>query len=804
MPYNSVKDVPDSVPDAKRAQWLEVFNQVYAEMEGKGMTKAECESRAFAAANKAIEQSAAQAGSVLRAEFPCRLLAAADAEGKAWDVEIARVGVAESRRFEFTRDVLARDAGLFENAPSYRDHQPLAEMMAGKGRSIEDLIGYHRNPRMGDGALISTLHLLEPDKWAGKLRAIAQAPPGIGGMSVDLKFEPEPREGLSLGRVKRILAVRSVDLVSRPDAGGRVLRMVASNPESFEEFCPAAEHDPTAGVKQQPAPSGAGKGVIMKDSILLVLQALKSFDPAKAGPFEAEIASLDWTNDEKVKDVNERIRQAVASIPPPKAPEPAPAAGLSDADRKLLANAGPTIERAEKTRCGAVLASQLLASGLPVPLAQEIKRRYDGRIFEEEDLQTDIAAIRASFAQVVPAHQMADPAVRITLMDSDKRQIALDKTFGLTHEVKFERDAKGLIKVVQGEALANIPAFSGIREAYTTFTGDPGVTGKTFDKRITADFETSGFPAALAATLNRLLLKDYGAVNYHWQDLVTSVTAPADFRTQERVRVGYFDDIDTVLEGAPYTEIDPFTDEKITYAVTKRGNIATVTRETIINDDVGLISKIVGRLGRSAARTLAKFVWGFATAGATTAGGAVYDPDTTRWFHASHGGNTCATALSVTIATSVGLLNAADLVFFNQAEGDSIEKLGLVGPYLLVVPKALHAIAISINRAEYQDAIFTANPWYKRFDGPNGELNANIFANPLETDVDRWYLFDISGNVDIIEIGFLQGRQAPEIMLADSPTVGAMFTNDQLIYKVRHEYSGDLLDYRGGYAGIPA
>ncbi len=729
-------------------------------------------------------------GSVLRAEFPCRLLAAADAEGKAWDVEIARVGVAESRRFEFTRDVLARDAGMFENVRCYRDHQPLADLMAGKTRSIEDLIGYHSNARMGEGALVSTLHLLEPEKWASKFRAIAQAPPGIGGMSVDISFEPEPHEGLSMGRVKRVLAVRSVDLVSRPDAGGRVLRMVASNPESFEEFSPAAEVDPTAGTKKA--------GGTMKEKIMRVLQAIKNFAPQKAEPFEAELQGLDWNDNGKVEDVHERVTVALAAIPPPKAPDPAPPAALSEADRALLTNAGPVIEEARKTQCSATLASELLASALPVPLAQEIERRYKGRLFQKEDLQTDIAAIRASFAQVVPAHQMADPAVRVTLMDYDKRQIALDKLFGLTHEVKLERDGKGLIKVVQGAELANIPAFSGIREAYTTFTGDPAVTGKTFDKRITADFETSGFPAALASTLNRLLLKDYGAVNYRWQDLVTSVTSPADFRTQERVRVGYFDDLDTVLEGAPFTEIDPFTDEKISYAVTKRGNIATITREAIINDDVGLIAKIVGRLGRSAARTLAKFVWGFATAGATTAGGAVYDPDSVRWFHASHGANTCATALSATLATSIALLDAADLAFFNQVEGDSSEKLGLVGPYLLVVPKALHSIAMAINQTPPYTA--APNPWYHRF----GANNENIFANPLETDADRWYLFDISGNVDILEIGFLQGRQAPEILLADQPTVGAMFTNDQLIYKVRHEYSGDLLDYRGGYAGIPA
>ena len=118
-------------------------------------------------------------------------------------------------------------------------------------------------------------------------------------MSVDISFEPEPHEGLSMGRVKRVLAVRSVDLVSRPDAGGRVLRMVASNPESFEEFSPAAGLDPTAGTKKA--------GGTMKEKIMRVLQAIKNFAPKKAESFEAELQGLDWNDNAKVEDVHERV-----------------------------------------------------------------------------------------------------------------------------------------------------------------------------------------------------------------------------------------------------------------------------------------------------------------------------------------------------------------------------------------------------------------------------------------------------------------------------------------------------------------
>jgi hypothetical protein len=386
----------------------------------------------------------------------------------------------------------------------------------------------------------------------------------------------------------------------------------------------------------------------------------------------------------------------------------------------------------------------------------------------------------------------ASSTVRITMQEEDKMQVALDRLFGLKHEVKIETDARGIERIVQGNPLPGIPPFGSFREAYEMYTGDLDVTGKTKLSRITAIFNTAGFPYALASTVNRLLMRDYAAAEYRWREVVTRITAAKDFRNQERIRVGYLGDLDTVGEDEDYEEIPAVTDERISYAVTTRGNLLTITRRTIMNDDLGFVAAQVLNLARSAARTLAKYVWTFALNNAT------YDGDGLAWFHDTHG-NLGATALSATIATTVALMNIVDLAFFNMTEKDSGEKLGLTGPYLLVVPKAIHGIAIGFNQAEYQDSSFTPNPWYHAF----GVNNERIFANPLfGTELNDWIVFDVSGKADIIELGFLQGRQNPEFFLADQPTAQAMFHNDRLQYKVRHEYAGDILDYRGSYKAV--
>ena len=42
-----------------------------------------------------------------------------------------------------------------------------------------------------------------------------------------------------------------------------------------------------------------------------------------------------------------------------------------------------------------------------------------------------------------------------------------------------------------------------------------------------------------------------------------------------------------------------------------------------------------------------------------------------------------------------------------------------------------------------------------------------------------------------------QGRQDPELFVQNDATNGSVFTADKVTYKVRHIYSGTVLDHRG-------
>lgn len=59
-------------------------------------------------------------------------------------------------------------------------------------------------------------------------------------------------------------------------------------------------------------------------------------------------------------------------------------------------------------------------------------------------------------------------------------------------------------------------------------------------------------------------------------------------------------------------------------------------------------------------------------------------------------------------------------------------------------------------------------------------------ARPMTTVTDP-------NQLPVLEIGFVNGHEEPELFTQDLPNVGSMFSNDQLTFKIRHEYGGVVL-----------
>lgn len=330
------------------------------------------------------------------------------------------------------------------------------------------------------------------------------------------------------------------------------------------------------------------------------------------------------------------------------------------------------------------------------------------------------------------------------------------------------------------------------RECYADITGDRGVTGLMQHcdaRRLREALGGEHFREAISAatfgnilgdSITRAMVREYNALeNYNdWRALV-DVVPITNFRTQERTRMGGYGNLPAVAENGPYTALTSPGDEVAKYAVTKRGGKETISLETIANDDVGAIRKVPKRLSVSAKRTLYEFVLDFLATNPT-----IYD--TVALFHAVSHANLGTAALD---ATSFA---AARLAVKSQTEKDSLKPLGLILKHLYV-PAELEETAFNLFvRGTNNDETFVQS------------RKPTVHVVDYWTDANNWYATADLMETPLIELGFYNGNEEPELFVQDMPTQGSLFSNDQIVYKIRHIYGGNVLDYRGFYGAVVA
>jgi len=328
------------------------------------------------------------------------------------------------------------------------------------------------------------------------------------------------------------------------------------------------------------------------------------------------------------------------------------------------------------------------------------------------------------------------------------------------------------------------------KECYVQITGDKNVSGDLKNCDVSLMRESLGGEVLLRESLNsaslssvlgdsitRRMIRIYNTPNRYdvWRRLA-DVVPVNDFRTQERTRFGGYGDLPVVLEDGSYDPLTSPNDEKATYAVTKKGGTETISIEMIKNDDVGAIRRIPTNLSSAARRTLAKFVLDFlATNPVIYTGNSLFD--------AAHNNLNVA-------AVSAGQVSVNRQAMLKQTELDSNDRLG-IAPVDLWVPADLEEAAFDLFRRQTNnDTDFVES------------LQMNVIPVWYWTDVNNWFTTADMNDIPLIEIGFLDGNEEPQLFVQDSPTQGSLFSNDQIKYKIKHVYGGNVLDFRGFQGNI--
>jgi phage major head subunit gpT-like protein len=436
-------------------------------------------------------------------------------------------------------------------------------------------------------------------------------------------------------------------------------------------------------------------------------------------------------------------------------------------------------------RAQLLLERRLQESILPSAVRNDIQARYAGRIFEESDLQRDMERALQMMAEltrdgIVRGHGYDKADISMQITEAEKVQAAFDLMMGLD---------------IDSNRLGNIRGFSSIREAYTRVTGESslaaGISAYTQlgQMRVSesmplariseADITTASFSNLLGTSMNKRLLKDYQTWPAEWQKFVT-VAPIRDFKQQTRVRLGAFGSLPVVAEDSPYATMT-LADSSAVYVPQKRGNLVTVSREAIINDDLQAIKQIPTKLASAAAYTLAEFVYNF-----LSGNGQIYDNNALFTSGSPH--NNLGT-LPLSSSSVQGGITA-----MREQTNYAGKRLGL-RPRFLVVPPELEWLAMVATKSAGAPGV--------NYNDINPMLGYVMpIVSPQLTSTTQWFLVGDPREIDTIEIGFVGGQVNPMLYVQDSPLLGANFSQDIISFKCRHEYGGCVVDYRGLYRGI--
>jgi HK97 family phage prohead protease len=294
---------------------------------------------------------------------------------------------------------------------------------------------------------------------------------------------------------------------------------------------------------------------------------------------------------------------------------------------------------------------------------------------------------------------------------------------------------------------------------------------------------TGDFPVLLENVLKKTLLGSYEITPDTWSRFC-GVGSVSDFRAHYRYRLGSFGVLDDINEGGEYKNKAIPDGEKQTISAGTKGNIIAITRQALINDDMGAFSSLATMLGRAAALTIERAVYALL---AQNSGAGPTMSDSNPFFHSSR--NNVGTAATITMAA----IEADSVVMASQTDPSGNDILDL-SPSVLLVPKSLEGTARTINDSQYDPD--TANKLQK----PNTVryLFSDIVGTARLTGTRR-YLFVDPNLVRAIEVAFLDGQRGPVMEMQEGHRV------DGIEWKIRIDFGVAALDHRGALtnAGAP-
>lgn len=280
---------------------------------------------------------------------------------------------------------------------------------------------------------------------------------------------------------------------------------------------------------------------------------------------------------------------------------------------------------------------------------------------------------------------------------------------------------------------------------------------------------TGAFPNILAAAVNKSAATAYTAVPTTFERW-TSTGSNSDFKPTRQVRISEAGELIEIKEGGEF-KFDELTDAMTEKTIATYGRSFGLTRNAIINDDLGMLTRVPRSYAMAARRGLNKLVY-------QTLANVKYD--------ATKFGNKAETGGALSVET----LSAARLAMRTQKNIGNKEIIGIT-PQYLIIPAALETAAYQLLHSISDPS--QANPnVVNPFSGSGLQVIVDAELDAISEA--GWYLAALPGaGVDTIEVTYLNGNQNPIIeSRASWETLG-------IEYRIYIDYGVNVLDNKGLY-----
>lgn len=289
------------------------------------------------------------------------------------------------------------------------------------------------------------------------------------------------------------------------------------------------------------------------------------------------------------------------------------------------------------------------------------------------------------------------------------------------------------------------------------------------------------FPIMLENAIGKSLLAAYVVAEDTWSKVCGTASVP-DFRASPRYRTGSIGVLDSLNENGEFRNKSVPDEAKLSISTATKGNMIAISRQALVNDDLGGFMDLAAKLGRAAKLSIEVDFYALLLQNAGLGPNVGANP----FFHASNG-NVNAVASAITAAG----IDADRVVMGSQRVAQTNEYLSLK-PAVLLVPLSAGSTARVLNASAVSpQATVAGTP------NPVQGIFREVIDTPRLTGTRR-YLFANPSELPAFAVAFLDGVQEPTLENEQGWRV------DGTEMKVRFDYLVQAFDVKGAVTNAGA